>query len=294
MRAKEDKKEITFQELLKLFAKHWLVLVLVTAICGIFGYAISSGNKTVTYTSQSVFFIKAESMTVNNNTVGGSTTTQTSVSLSNSIAVTKTLMPVFVMIMNSDDCLKTIADSLNTEYGGEIFDADYLRKIYSLQYNADTLTISIEVTTPQSKTLAARMAELMRLYGEETVKEACDINGSNASDDENMVTITTADITKPDVQRVRTNVTNVPLYTAIGAVIGLVLAIVGVVIIHAMDNKVGTEEEISEKLGIPVLATIPALSMRQARKSYNQSRDDAGNNNHTDQEAPADKEVKGK
>jgi capsular exopolysaccharide synthesis family protein len=52
---------------------------------------------------------------------------------------------------------------------------------------------------------------------------------------------------------------NVPLNLALGAIVGLIVALAGAVVVDFLDGSVKTEQDVETRLALPVLATLPML-----------------------------------
>jgi capsular exopolysaccharide synthesis family protein len=61
---------------------------------------------------------------------------------------------------------------------------------------------------------------------------------------------------------------NTPFNIALGIIVGLVLAVTAVFLAEFFDDRFRTEEEVKERLGLPVLATIPMLESGSAREEW--------------------------
>jgi capsular exopolysaccharide synthesis family protein len=68
----------------------------------------------------------------------------------------------------------------------------------------------------------------------------------------------------PDVYSVSPNV---PLNLLLGVVVGLILAVTGVFLADFFDDRFRSEDDVKERLGIPVLATIPLIDGLEAKDS---------------------------
>jgi capsular exopolysaccharide synthesis family protein len=74
-------------------------------------------------------------------------------------------------------------------------------------------------------------------------------------------------ITQPAEPTVYTVAPNLPFNLAIGFVIGLALAVTAVFATEFLDDRFRTEDDVKERLGVPVLATIPLVDALEEKDS---------------------------
>lgn len=265
MNDNEKHREISLADLFRLIFKHWLVLVLITVLCGVFGYVIADNRKTTSYVSSTTFIIRAESKGVS--TSGNNSTTTSNPQ--NDTNHTLTLMPVFVRLMLNEDCLSDIADRLNTDYAGsyENHTAPAVENMVNIAFNEEDLTITVTAYSPINKAHAVDVCKYMSEYGIESIKGF--FNDNNGSTNSGTVTISTKTITYPSESTATISTTSVTTYAVLGALVGFVVALIAVIIINTMDTKVSHEEELARKTELPVLSVIPLDALKKTAKKSN-------------------------
>ena len=267
MKDNEKNREISLADLFRLILKHWLILVLITALCGVFGYVIANNNKTTHYVSSSTFMIRAESKGVS--TSGNNSTTTSNPQ--NDTNHTLTLMPAFVTLMLRDVSLEGVATRLNTDYAGSYDNhtANSVASMINITYDEKNLTITVSASSPIDKAHAVDVCTYMTEYGIESIKEHFDDNSSTTTS-QGTVTITTTTIKQATETTATTVTTSVVTYAILGALAGFVVALVAVIIINSVDTKVRNEEELAYKTELPVLSVIPFDALKKNVKKTNE------------------------
>lgn len=262
----EKHREISLADLFRLILKHWLVLVLITVLCGVFGYVIADNRKTTSYVSSTTFIIRAESKGVS--TSGNNSTTTSNPQ--NDTNHTLTLMPVFVRLMLNEDCLSDVADRLNTDYAGSYSNhtATAVSNMVRIAFNEEDLTITVTAYSPIDKAHAVDVCKYMSEYGIESIRSFFNDNATGSTNS-GTVTISTKTIAYPSESTATVSTTSVATYAILGALVGFVVALIAVIIINTMDTKVSHEEELARKTELPVLSVIPLDALKKTTKKSN-------------------------
>lgn len=158
---------------------------------------------------------------------------------SSDLQASQALVETYARILTSRSVLVSAAEQADIEYGYE-----ELKKMADTNIVGDTEVISMEVTTEdpeESLKLALAIEEIA------SEKVAAIVEGSSMKTIDEPIL---AD--KPYGPGFGKNL-------ILGILTGTVLAVIGVLFVEVMDDRVKSEEELEERLGITILGTIPDL-----------------------------------
>ena len=229
--------ELNIQELLVTYLRKWKVIVL----CVILAAAITFG---ITYCCVTPMYRAGISLYVNNTSVVGNKEHLTSADLSASIYLVKGYMTV----ATSDVVLEKAAGKLDGEYT-----VGQLREAITVERVEDTVIFNLYVTHSDPEE-AARIANVLAEVAPEEI--AIVIDGSSAS--------------VVDIAKVPSSVYS-PSYsrnTLLGAVGGLLLAIIYLTIMHLQDTRVKDENDLTDMFDLPILGRIPDLEKEISGANY--------------------------
>lgn len=221
-RLQNDQVEIDLLELFHVLMRKLWVLVL----CGIAGLAVAfAGTKlliTPQYTASSIIYILSES---------------TSITSLADIQLGASLAEDFIVIGKSRPVIERVIRQLDleTEY-------EELIKTISIVNKDDTHMLTISVVNPDPE-LAA---DISNVLAENIKGQIADVMGKDEPS-----TVEDAIVPKkPSSPSVLKN-------TAIGGILGVLLAAAVIVLLHLLDDTVKTEEDVKKYLGLNTLAAIP-------------------------------------
>lgn len=239
---RETNGELNIQELLVAYLRQWKAIVL----CVVLAAAVTFG---LTYYCVTPMYRTGISMYVNNTNVEDDKNHLTSADLSASIYLVKGYMTV----AKSDAVLEKAAEKLNNEYTVE-----QLRNAITVERVEDTVIFNLYVTLSNPEE-AARIANVLAEVA--PVEIARVIEGSSAR---------VVDTAKVPTERYS------PSYsrnTLLGAVGGLLLAIVYITIMYLQDTRIKDENDLTDMFDLPILGRIPDLDKESSGTKYGSATD---------------------
>lgn len=234
---RETNTELNIQELLVAYLRQWKAI----ALCVILAAAITLG---LTYYCITPMYRTGISMYVNNTNVEDDKNHLTSADLSASIYLVKGYMTV----ATSDAVLGKAAEKLDNKYT-----VDQLRNAITVERVEDTVIFNLYVTLSNPEE-AARIANVLAEVA--PVEIARVIEGSSAR---------VVDTAKVPTGRYS------PSYsrnTLLGAVGGLLLAIVYITIMYLQDTRIKDENDLTDMFDLPILGRIPDLDKETSGRRY--------------------------
>lgn len=234
---REINAELNMQELLIAYLRQWKAIVL----CVILAAAITFG---LTYYCVTPMYRTGISMYVNNTNVLDDKNHLTSADLSASIY----LVQGYMTVAKSDAVLEKAVEKLDNEYT-----AGQLRNAITVERVEDTVIFNLYVTH-SDPVEAARIANVLAEVA--PVEIARVIDGSSAR---------IVDAAKVPTSRYS------PSYsrnTLLGAVGGLLLAVVYVTIMYLQDTRIKDENDLTDMFDLPILGRIPDLDKETSNAKY--------------------------
>ena len=247
MQNKKEYYEIDLLHLVKvLWERIWLI-ILATIIAGgvAFGYAFKVVEPK--YQSSALFYVNNSSFSLGS--------TQFSIS-SAELSAAKTLVDTYIVILESRTTLEDVAEKAGLEYTYEklnsMVDATAVN-------NTEIFRVTVTSTDPKE---AETIANTICLVLPRTIANVVD--GSD---------VRIVDYAVMPENRVSPSYTK---YTAIGAVIGVVVSAAFIVLSDMFDDIIHDTTDMTDKYNIPILAVIPNLiedgSGKYGEKYYNKGR----------------------
>jgi len=216
---------IDLRELLLILRRNFLLIISVTIIAALIGMIISVFFITPVYEASATMIVNKS-----DNSSSGDLTY-------NDILMTQKLVKTYSVIMQSNTVLNRVIDELGLKMG-----TNELRSMLNVSSVNDTEVIKINVTS-EDPVLAAKIAnEITRQAPDEIIRAVK--AGSVEVIDPAAVPLTPV---KP----------NKVMNTAIAGVLGALLSIAAVFLKNYLDDTIKTEEDIREKIGLPVLGVLP-------------------------------------
>ena len=229
--------EINLPELIKLLIrKIWIVLLAASICCG------AALLYTVNFVSPQ--YQASVTMYVNNksNQEGNAIT-------SNDLTVATKLVNTYINIIKSDRVLDKVVAEVGTN-----FQSGKLRKMISAESLNGTEMFRVTVTAEEPK-LSAELANAIADVAPAEISQI--IQGSSAE---------IVDYAKAPTTRSGPNYSMVGV---LGFVVGTLLAVSAIILAHALDVRVKSEEDLTDICSVPVLGTIPDV-LEIVKKSQKQ------------------------
>ncbi|HOA31721.1 MAG TPA: Wzz/FepE/Etk N-terminal domain-containing protein [Clostridia bacterium] len=210
----------------------WIIAAMLTGILIMF--YVASFVITPKYTSSIRLFVDVED---------GSSLTKTQLDLSRSLVST------YIVLLESRDSLKVIASDLNTA----ALSAEDVEKYINMRAVNNTEVLEIEAVTPDPVLSA----------------EICNSFAKNAPTIiENIVGNSRVSVIDTAVVPTKPSSPNVPMYTALGGLLGLILSCGVILLIDHLDNTVKGGEDLSQRYGLPVLGEVPGFHTKDKGGYY--------------------------
>lgn len=220
----EENEVIDLVEILYAIRQHLLKVILATVVAAIIGFAASKFLMTPQYSSSAMMIVNTRQDVTSNVT-------------SDQINSATKLVATYSIIIKSDTVLQQVIENL--ELGMTYSE---LNSRVSVQAVDDTqvMKITVNSTSPE---WAQTVCDEILAVSPDIIKEAVEAGSvkviSKASLNPNPVS--------PNVKK----------NTALGAMVGLVLALGVIVLQVILDNKINTEEDVTKYLDMTVLGVIP-------------------------------------
>lgn len=233
--------DLTFKNLLDIIFKRLIMIILITATCGVGTYLIQRVTSEDVYTPSASFYI---------NTSGENT--------AQDINYAKMVVDTFIVILESNAFYENVATEINEDT--EFLDAmaafyerdNYtmtprrLRGMISIRQIASTETIRV-TTTSSSALEALKIVTVISELANEFVQENTTTKAQ----------ISVFDPAPNNVNMLSPVPTSRTLYIVIGAFIGFILSIFIAIAVESLDIRVNEESKILERFNVNILGSIP-------------------------------------
>ena len=203
----------------KLLYKNALLIVLITVLCTLLATAYNIAFVKPKYTA-SCTAILCTSIESSNKTNAAS----------NNAALGKRYMPLVESYVKSSKWIGLA----NDEYGSKEISANNI----GIEYDEDSLIFSITYTSSSKKDAEAKLEVVYKVL------------------EENINILDEAEVKKTDRDFTTTSDSGLTKAILIGAVVGVVVSVMTVLIIYALDNTVRSKAEMEELTGVGVIAFI--------------------------------------
>lgn len=228
----EDVIEIDLQELVMLLLHRVWLIILCGIVTGVIGFAISKFAITPMYESTTKVYILNKQ---DNNTV-----TYSDVQLGTQLTAD------YAQLIKGRDVLEPVIKTCGLTESYEAFAA---RITVQTLTNTRIIAITVEDADP---VMAQFIANEIRKVAAEHIKNVMDIQAVNVAEEAYL----------PEAP----SSPNVMKWTAIGALLGMFLCAMIVIIRFLMDDTIKTSEDIEKYLGLSTLAMIPIIGQEDKRK----------------------------
>lgn len=228
-------------DLLKLYAKRWMYLVLATIVGGLLACLITQFFITPMYTSYGTLYTENSTEYVSQNI--------TDISL-NTVMVRKELVKTYAEVLSSNAFLNKVANESGLGYN-----SGQIRGMISMtdRNNTEILVVSVTSAIPEhSFIIAQKIIDL----APEFVSEK--ITGGNVEP-----------LDQPELS-ISPSSPNLVNNVNIGMFLGLLVSLIIVFAVELLDNKVKDAESVAETFKYPILGEVPyftASTKKEAKKN---------------------------
>lgn len=249
---KKDYYTIDVWHLLKTLWQRAWVIVLSGLIAAGMGFSIATFVITPTYSSSIMLYVNNSSISLGN----------TSFSISSSqITAAQSLVKTYSEILNNRTTLERIIDKTGVDYSYQ-----QLKGMISASSSNETEIMKVTVVSEdpyEAATIANGIAEILPIRVAEIIDGA---------------SMEVVDSAIPELGKIAPNIT---MYTAIGLVLGVLIAVAALVIAAIMDDTIHDEEYVLQNYDCPILAKVPNLLNSGSKRYgyYYQYRNRSGRSN---------------
>ena len=220
----EENEVIDLVEILYAIRQHLLEVILATVVAAIIGFAASKFLMTPQYSSSAMMIVNTRQDVTSNVT-------------SDQINSATKLVATYSIIIKSDTVLQQVLENL-----GLGITYSELNSRVSVQAVDDTqvMKITVNSTSPE---WAQTVCDEILAVSPDIIKEAVEAGSVKVNSKASL----TLNPISPNIKK----------NTALGAMVGLVLALGIIVLQVLLDNKINTEEDVTKYLDMTVLGVIP-------------------------------------
>ena len=217
----EENEVIDLVEILYAIRQHLLEVILATVVAAIIGFAASKFLMTPQYSSSAMMIVNTRQDVTSNDQINSATK----------------LVATYSIIIKSDTVLQQVIENL-----GLGMTYSELNSRVSVQAVDDTqvMKITVNSTSPE---WAQTVCDEILAVSPDIIKEAVEAGSVKV--------ISKASLNLNPISP------NIKKNTALGAMVGLVLAMGIIVLQVLLDNKINTEEDVTKYLDMTVLGVIP-------------------------------------
>ncbi len=230
---------IDILHILKFIIQRFWVLVVSGILAAAIGFGISAFLITPKYSSSIMLYVNNSSFSLGN----------TNFSISSSeITAAQSLVKTYGEILNNRTTLERVIEKADVSY-----DYKQLSDMISASPSNGTEIMRVEVTSTNPKE-AAKIANC--------IAEILPIRISEIVDGASMEVVDSA---IPNNEKISPSIAR---YTAVGLILGVLMACIILVILAIMDNTIHDEDYILKTYNYPILAKVPNLTANVGGKQY--------------------------
>lgn len=222
--------EMTIEEIIIMFLKRWWILLVGLILGGAIAFVYTEFFVNPVYTSRGTLYV--------HNKNNSSVTSNSSTNL-NDLNVAMKLIDTYKVILKSDRFLSMVRQQARVNYS-----LAEMRQI--INYQGVQNTEVLEVTATCKKPSEAQLiVQTILINAKDEIIRVAEVGNVKIVDDATIPTLPSSP--------------NKKLNTALGFLLGLVLAVVVVILIELMDGTIKDEEDLSRNYDIPIVGCIPNL-----------------------------------
>ena len=230
--------EINLKDMFSYFVSKLSFMAIITVFVGILGCIYAIFLQVPMYNSYTTLVLTRVSE-------GDST----NANLTTDLTINSKLVGTYSEIIKSSRIMKPVVEDLDLDYSVED-----LQKIVVVTNVADTELIKISVNTDDPE-LSANIANKIAQVFSQEIKEIYEIQN-----------LTVIDKAVVDDEPYNVNIVKqVIIYLLAGVVISFAV----VFVIYYFDNKIKSVEEVEQKIGLPILGSVPNRTFKSKKKKSN-------------------------
>jgi len=226
--------ELDLRKLIVILLEKWWIIVLSVILCSSVTFGIFRFMVDPVYTASTTLYVfNSEDRT------SGSLT-------SSDLTVARSMVTTYVVLLKSDSVLSEVARQTNLGYT----DAQIKDMISaSSENNTEVIKVMVENTNPEH---AQEIANTLLTVGTEKIVKVMKAGSVEVIDEAKLPT-------KPSSP-------NLLLNTVIGALLGLMISVMGILLVEMFDTTIKSEEDIKEMFNIPIVGVIPTIPVNASGK----------------------------
>src|SRR5665647_549913 len=225
--------ELDLRKLIVILLEKWWIIVLSVILCSSVTFGIFRFMVDPVYTASTTLYVfNSEDRT------SGSLT-------SSDLTVARSMVTTYVVLLKSDSVLSEVARQTNLGYtGAQIKDMISA----SSENNTEVIKVMVENTNPEH---AQEIANTLLTVGTEKIVKVMKAGSVEVIDEAKLP--------------IKPSSPNVLLNTVIGALLGLMISVMGILLVEMFDTTIKSEEDIKEMFNIPIVGVIPTIPVSASK-----------------------------
>lgn len=226
--------ELDLRKLIVILLEKWWIIVLSVILCSSVTFGIFRFMVDPVYTASTTLYVfNSEDRT------SGSLT-------SSDLTVARSMVTTYVVLLKSDSVLSEVARQTNLGYT-----TTQIKDMISAssENNTEVIKVMVENTNPEH---AQEIANTLLTVGTEKIVKVMKAGSVEVIDEAKLPTTPSGP--------------NVLLNTVIGALLGLMISVMGILLVEMFDTTIKSEEDIKEMFNIPVVGVIPTIPVNASEK----------------------------
>ena len=226
--------ELDLRKLIVILWEKWWIITLSIVVAAVITFGFFFFFVDPVYTSESTMYVyNSETRTTGSITTGD-------------LTVARNMVSTYVVLLKSDSVLSEVARITN--FGYTPLQIKGMIKA-SAENNTEVMRVTVENTDPVH---AQAIANTLLDVGAEKIVNVMKAGSVEIIDSAKLPTAPSGP--------------NILLNTVIGAMLGLMISVMVILLLEMFDTKVKSEEDLKELFNIPILGVIPSFSPGSSRK----------------------------
>jgi capsular polysaccharide biosynthesis protein len=227
--------ELDLKKLIEILLRRWWMILSALVLGAFSAYLFTSLFVDPVYSARATLYVY------------NSENRQTSSTITSSdISVSKTLVDTYIVILKSDAVLKDVAKQTGLSYT-----AGDIREMISASSvnNTEVFQITVENTNPSHAQIIANT--LVKVAPQQIIRV---VHGGSV------------EVIDSATLPAAPSSPNIPLNTAVGGLLGLIISVFGSLLYEMLDTRIKTESDLTEIFSIPVIGVIPSINLKDSPK----------------------------
>ena len=226
--------ELDLRKLIAILLEKWWIILLSVILCASVTFGVFRFMVAPVYTTSTTLYV----YNTENRTTGSLTT--------GDLTVARNMVTTYVVLLKSDSVLSEVAKQTNLGYTAAQIKAMISA---SSENNTEVIKVMVENTNPEH---ARVIANTLLAVGAEKIVKVMKAGSVEVIDEAKLPTVPSGP--------------NVMLNSIIGALLGLMVSVMGILLIEMFDTTIKSEEDLKEMFNIPVVGVIPTIPANASEK----------------------------